>query len=278
MNFFLVDYWPTIKVPRTTLNVCQRLSNTLGSSLEKHGLKRKTVYSGPAIPTVSGRVQMGDEMSGAHFGNKEQKYEPKGQRDNFGLYALKCDRNAAKKGPVLNRTCPSNLASIQRKPSPDLHKSDGFIVSREMTHEKFEPLEKNTLQPPPRRKRKSIINSTSTHAITESVSNYSCPTDNLGMQPQQSVDIFIKSRDSQFHDFDNLFGSTRTEETPKVFSRIDKIVFQNQFIPNSYELPAKSINSIQEEETDSSSCDRPVLDQLTISKHYLNEDVLVWTF
>lgn len=333
---------------------------------------------------------------------------PDPQRDNFGLYALKCDRNAAKRGLVLN------IASVQRRLSPDNKKHDPPC---EMNHEKFEPVavvlhqqpqlrrEEVTVQikvaavqnhhghrqPPPRRKRKSILGSQDTLHSIPAVPLDECVTNGVELKDstaeatvaeiparsanvkemcrqferQESVDIFkltpINPSRGQFEDFDNIFGPSPTREakdkhkgtvgqlrdkfsstesfgsptedyqyikrtnhvikrqpTPvqvtipvggeATKSKVDKIVFADKFVPNSFEPPISSsrsnsssssseittkIKNVDFEKAfpDANSNERPRKtllqqqqshshhhDQLTISSHYLNEDMLVWTF
>lgn len=67
-----------------------------------------------------------------------------GGTGNFGLYALKCDRNAAKRGILLN--LPRKMAAVVGG------ETNGCYQSEEMVHEKFSPCKK-TVEPPPRRKK-----------------------------------------------------------------------------------------------------------------------------
>ncbi|XP_065090447.1 uncharacterized protein LOC135711508 [Ochlerotatus camptorhynchus] len=67
-----------------------------------------------------------------------------GGNGNFGLYALKCDRNAAKRGILLN--LPRKMAAVVGG------ETNGCYQSEEMVHEKFSPCKK-TMEPPPRRKK-----------------------------------------------------------------------------------------------------------------------------
>lgn len=360
-------------------NACQRISATIQSTLEQ--LQQQTRWGGPAneaatkgpVPTVSGQVQEDTAK------DKDWKYDVK--RDNFGLYALKCDRSAAKRGLVLNITRPVKLPnSVQRRRlSPDLKKQD---TPCEMNHEKFEPvcrteeiiekpIKSNRIQPPPRRKRKSTLGS------SQDTLNYvpEVPTD-LTVHPdsqnedlatittnvkemcrqferEPSVDIFTQPAEN-FADFDHIFGPSpcppeekedervevakapkekqkkklvrklverfsssdsddlqyfkrgtpvQREVPEKSPSKVDKIIFQDRFVPNSFDPPkgesqtfttnegmniiptSPSVGTViakaAEIAEESAKCNADNIthdDQLTISRHYLNEDVLVWTF
>lgn len=70
-----------------------------------------------------------------------------------GLYALKCDRNAAKRGILLN--LPRKMMGVMGGGGAG---GDGNLdgvsyQSEEMVHEKFSPCKKRVVEPPPRRKR-----------------------------------------------------------------------------------------------------------------------------
>ncbi|XP_062537321.1 uncharacterized protein LOC134205764 [Armigeres subalbatus] len=65
---------------------------------------------------------------------------------NYGLYALKCDRNAAKRGILLN--LPRKITAVVGGEGS----LSGSYQSEEMVHEKFSPC-KRVVEPPPRRKR-----------------------------------------------------------------------------------------------------------------------------
>lgn len=155
--------------------------------------------------------------------SKEFKFDP--QRDNCGLYALKCDRNAAKRGLVLNIS-----SSVQRRLSPDLKKNE-ICTPCEMNHEKYEPVVRREfsfedgherhIQAPPRRKRKSTLGSQDTlHSIPavpvdeevipfrretkEDPINTNVKDMCRHFERQASVDIFTQTK--TFEDFDNIFG------------------------------------------------------------------------
>ncbi|KAL9695572.1 hypothetical protein quinque_014857 [Culex quinquefasciatus] len=71
-----------------------------------------------------------------------------------GLYALKCDRNAAKRGILLN--LPRKMMGVMG--GGGVGAGDGNLdgvsyQSEEMVHEKFSPCKKRVVEPPPRRKR-----------------------------------------------------------------------------------------------------------------------------
>lgn len=312
------------------------------------------------VATVSGEV--GEDTPK----DKDWKYDVK--RDNFGLYALKCDRSAAKRGIVLNISRPVKLTnSVQRRLSPDLKKQD---TPCEMNHEKFEPvcrteevvLKSNRIQPPPRRKRKSYLGSSLDTLnnvpdvpvdLPEKIATITTNVKEMCRQFERepSVDIFTQPAEN-FADFDHIFGpspcppedeeynevTTPKEKPKKKFvrklaerfsssdsddlqyfkrgtsaqrrsvmkeegekessqSKVDKIIFQDRFVPNSFDPPkgepkpqkfttneeTNNIQVIAEADTlaEESATINAVLnthDQLTISRHYLNEDVLVWTF
>ncbi|XP_021698639.1 uncharacterized protein LOC5574726 [Aedes aegypti] len=65
---------------------------------------------------------------------------------SLGLYALKCDRNAAKRGILLN--LPRKMVAVVGGETV----SGSCYQSEEMVHEKFSPCKK-VVEPPPRRKR-----------------------------------------------------------------------------------------------------------------------------
>ncbi|XP_058445240.1 uncharacterized protein LOC131426487 [Malaya genurostris] len=62
---------------------------------------------------------------------------------NYGLYALKCDRSAAKRGILLS--LPRRISTVGS--------SGSSFHSEVMVHEKFSPCKRNVIEPPPRRKR-----------------------------------------------------------------------------------------------------------------------------
>lgn len=331
------------------------------------------------MQTVSGKIAEAvepeiEESPGPEVNVKDARgADP--QRDNFGLYALKCDRNAAKRGLVLNVSYPVKLsASLQRRSSSEIRKAESAINPCEMNHEKYEPVvlrrsrEEGGLflvRAPPRRKRKTLAGSQDTlNAVPMVPSDEELPelaTNVKEMcrhfEKQASVDIFTQAQsEPPFEEFDNIFGPSPVaketkpqmvrrimekfsssesfgskEEDLQYFkkirhpikmegaegqvtqsvgevekkkmrkqdpskSKVDKIVFQDKFIPSSYDPPSGPLAATEPRTTEIEEADferafptepaalespsdrKTYHDQLTISRHYLNEDVLVWTF
>ncbi|XP_058127205.1 uncharacterized protein LOC131290661 [Anopheles ziemanni] len=86
------------------------------------------------------------------------------RRDNFGLYALKCDRSAAKRGILLN--LPRKLTQAVVGEAVGTGSISGPPSSDQLVHEKFSPCKRPTaldgqpeqgasIRPPPRRRKRS---------------------------------------------------------------------------------------------------------------------------
>ncbi|XP_058829725.1 uncharacterized protein LOC131689013 [Topomyia yanbarensis] len=64
---------------------------------------------------------------------------------NYGLYALKCDRSAAKRGILLS--LPRKISAVSGSCSSSSYHSEVMV------HEKFSPCKRTVIEPPPRRKK-----------------------------------------------------------------------------------------------------------------------------
>lgn len=329
---------------------CQRISSTIKSTIDN--LQARTgqprISEPIRISTISSQV---GEMP-----RRESNHNP--QMDNFGLYALKCDRNAAKKGLILN--IPAKIGNPNWKNSPEstLARNQGQIVAREMNHEKFEPVEEVLVRKvvPPPRKKKRIVRQ------RQSITRVSLPQDEIHTSPvvnqrsipqlkelpirQESVNIFYQPQNA-FEDFDEIFRSESPKErefkppkrvvqmrlafsstdlsssdsgTPELRkmsskprkritkyalvapeevvqtkaiieqTKIERIVFQDQFIPNSFtpppdlppSQPPKTCKPVQSFLTamihpEPETIRRHNAPMIT-GDHYISEDTLVWTF
>lgn len=236
---------PAIKMPKIKkLNACQRIATTFQETLERlhqQTMMRRTNKENQ-VPTVSGRITEEDNGATAAASASTVNNDPTSsvhrqeldpQRDNFGLYALKCDRSATKRGLVLNIGYPAKITAsvVRRRQSPDIQK-----LPCEMNHEKYEPVEKRVIVPerlraPPRRKRKSIAGSQDTlnaipvvpldeepaptkppsplpppPLLTEAIST-NVKEMCRHFERQASVDIFTQTRgEESFEEFDHIFG------------------------------------------------------------------------
>lgn len=132
---------PSIKLPKLPT---KKIDWTKASSLLSHPLRSLKNQNNikPTLPTVSSIVD------GKKISKIPIEYDYK--RENFGLYAMKCNRSAVNRGIILN--IPTNR--IARRPQ--------IYQNENMFHEKFSPVKKLTREPreivkivpPPRRKRK----------------------------------------------------------------------------------------------------------------------------
>ncbi|XP_055522453.1 J domain-containing protein DDB_G0295729-like [Wyeomyia smithii] len=115
----------------TSLTSRSRNVGTVASAAAIGGSKKPTRRS--EISTVSGSIHLPALPSNKSVSS-----------GGYGLYALKCDRSAAKRGILLN--LPRKLTSGGPPHQP---------ATEVMVHEKFSPCKRNygTVEPPPRRKR-----------------------------------------------------------------------------------------------------------------------------
>lgn len=234
--------WPRI----LKKDACQRITTIMQSKFVNRGRSSHTTgrtVAGQTIPTVSGVLQ---EREGR---GELQRIKTISYREEE---ARRRDQRVA-----------------------------AWIVTPEITHEKFEPVESGNrmenILPPPRRKRKKDRNSFKTinqgpgieqwsgamcsHFASEvEVETFPKVDDELEEIPEQNDYLEDKSQDS-------CFGVPLSDLSPP-YSASASVV-------NNSVTEKRRWDVVLEKESDEN---RMYHDQLTISKHYLNEDVLVWTF
>lgn len=146
---FFPDILPSIKLPKlSTTKIDWSKGSSLLSLRNVNPLKSFRNQNNPS----SHKQQSTLSTISSFVDNKKTSQIPieyDYKRDNYGLYAMKCNRSAVNRGIILNIPITRSVSS--RKPQ--------IYQNENMVHEKFSPCKKVNKEivkivPPPRRKRK----------------------------------------------------------------------------------------------------------------------------
>lgn len=192
----------------------------------------------PGISTISGRVICGREPRDM-------------SKDNYGLYALKSDRSAAKKGLVLSIPLKkakqrSDMVHEHYRPERTGSESSSLEASEgeeEVLRIEFTESEPEVLPPPPKvppRRHKSR------ELISQEKAKQKNPSElfrikKMAPKSEDSVDIFKKKTNDVFREFDQIFTNEPSiDSIPSISEKLSRK-------PHSLQQASSSISSSIEE-------------------------------